>query len=120
MAFLGWNRILSYCLSGTSSSFSIWAEMATIRPVMVGISDESGRAIAPLVCRLGSSLRTRTRAPIGSTYSKVLAAVLAIEIIQKDCTVMAWRGVKSIVNDRKCLLLSGYKRATTAARGKRP
>ena len=46
------------------------AEMVTILPVIVGISASSGRAIPPFVSRLGSSLRTRTRGPIGSTYSK--------------------------------------------------
>jgi hypothetical protein len=44
--------------------------MATIRPVMVGISAASGKAMPPLVSRFGSSLRTKTRNPIGSTTSK--------------------------------------------------
>ena len=42
--------------------------MVTIRPVIVGISAASGRAIPPFVSRLGSSLRTRTLAPMGSMY----------------------------------------------------
>src|SRR6188768_4295415 len=106
MAFLGWKRILSYCLRGTSSSFSIWAEMATMRPVMVGISDESGRAMPPFVCRFGSSLRTRTRAPIGSTYSKVLLAVLAM--LRKTV----------LLRDGKWVVSSGYKRHIVTARAK--
>ena len=52
--------------------------MVTMRPVMVGISAASGKAIPPLVSRLGSSLRTRTRGPIGSTYSKTCLSVLGI------------------------------------------
>ncbi len=51
-----------------------------MRPVIVGISAASGSAIPPLVSRLGSSLRTRTRGPIGSTYSKRRAPALLFDI----------------------------------------
>ena len=48
----------------------------TILPVIVGISEASGKAIPPLVSRLGSSLRTRTLAPTGSIVSNVFFLVV--------------------------------------------
>src|SRR6478609_9076921 len=56
--------------------------METMRPVMVGISAASGSAMPPLVCRFGSSLRTRTRAPIGSTYSKTFWRTLDMQVVR--------------------------------------
>jgi len=52
MAPLGLNSTLSYRRSGMSGEFSISAETATIRPVMVGISMLSGSWMPPLVCHV--------------------------------------------------------------------
>jgi predicted PurR-regulated permease PerM len=48
-----------------------------VRPVMVGISTESGSSMPPLVRFLSSSLRISTRSPSGSTVSRCVTRVLA-------------------------------------------
>ena len=53
----------------------LWADTETIRPVIVGISIESGSSMPPLVTFLSSSLRIRTRLPSGSTVSSFVFCV---------------------------------------------
>jgi len=64
--------------------------MATMRPVIVGISILSGRWMPDLVCFLSSSLRMRTRWPMGSTVSS--SDFLGLDAGMGDCRGGGRRG----------------------------